>query len=54
MGEIPNELIMRMWTLTQTLSLLRALNDPEFQKIDDVVVATIKDELKRWEDKRKQ
>lgn len=54
MGEIPNELIMRMWTLTQTLSILRNLNDPKLKEIEDLVIDTMRIEYKRWEDKRKQ
>lgn len=56
MGEVPNELIMRMWSLAQTLEIVNKLRESHsgLKEIENMVVLVMNDELKRWKDKRKQ
>lgn len=46
---VPNERIMRMWALAQTLSCLKQADNPKLQPVIDLITEEIESEAELWE-----
>ena len=46
---VPNERIMRMWALAQTLSCLKQAGIPKLESVIDLITKEIESEAKHWE-----
>lgn len=45
---VPNERIMRMWALAQTLSCLKQAGHPKLDSVIDLITEEIENEAELW------